>query len=92
MSEIMTLIHTVPQWGIVAMLAKGGAMMLPLLAASVTSLTVQGRARDRADGGASDAARTLPQPPRGVGLRLLSVLGLWGFVVTGKLLGKVRLG
>ena len=40
MSEIMSLVHTVLQWGMVGMLAKGGAMMLPLFAASVTSLTV----------------------------------------------------
>ena len=40
MWESMALGHTVLQWGMVGMLAKGGAMMLPLLAASVTSLTV----------------------------------------------------
>src|SRR4029450_13659583 len=40
MSEIMSLVHTVLQWRMMGMLAKGGAMMLPLLAASVTSLTV----------------------------------------------------
>src|SRR5262245_44424185 len=40
MSEIMSLVHTVLQCGMVGMLAKGGTMMLPLLAASVTSRTV----------------------------------------------------
>jgi hypothetical protein len=36
----MSLVHTVLQWGMMGMLAKGSAMILPLLAASVTSLTV----------------------------------------------------
>ncbi|MGE3539585.1 MAG: MotA/TolQ/ExbB proton channel family protein [Candidatus Tectimicrobiota bacterium] len=40
MAEVATLAQTVLQWGIVAMLVKGGLVMIPLLAASLLSTTV----------------------------------------------------